>query len=332
MNIVGATLDSGWVVESQVSQAADATGGNFSLCFVVRRGEETAFMKAIDYVRALKSDNPAQTLNVLTQEFLFEQSILEQCGDRRLRRVVRAVDQGVVKVNTELGETVVQYLILEKADKDLRRAISAGIEFAAKLRALHQAAVGVTQLHGIGVAHQDIKPSNVLIFDSSGVKVGDLGCASDQNRPRARDGNAVAGDPWYAPPDLLYGVVEPDWEVRRMGCDAYLVGSLAYSLFTRVGITKAMVARLPQAVRSGQWRFSEVLPFWKSAFEDCIRELRGLVGPKFEDLIAVVRELCDPDPVSRRANMGEVGGPLGKYIARLDILAKRAELSVRQST
>lgn len=53
-------------------------------------------------------------------------------------------------------------------------------------------------LHGLDIAHQDLKPSNVL---------------------------PIAGDPTYAPPELLYNYVPADWNVRRYACDVYLLGA-----------------------------------------------------------------------------------------------------------
>ena len=43
---------------------------------------------------------------------------------------------------------------------------------------MHHIATGLFQLHSAAVAHQDLKPSNVLVFDHSISKVADLGSAS----------------------------------------------------------------------------------------------------------------------------------------------------------
>ena len=50
-------------------------------------------------------------------------------------------------------------------------------------RTLHHIAVGLQQLHGEGIAHQDLKPSNVLFFETFGAKLADLGCADTLKNP-----------------------------------------------------------------------------------------------------------------------------------------------------
>ncbi len=58
----------------------------------------------------------------------------------------------------------VQYSIFEMADCDTPTYmdVSVKLDLAWTVRMLHQAAVGLQQLHGIGIAPQDLKPSNVL--------------------------------------------------------------------------------------------------------------------------------------------------------------------------
>lgn len=64
------------------------------------------------------------------------------------------------------GFTKVFYLIFELADGDIRRhlAVQESLDLAFVLRTLHHVAVGLDQLHRADIAHQDLKPSNVLIY------------------------------------------------------------------------------------------------------------------------------------------------------------------------
>jgi serine/threonine protein kinase len=98
-------------------------------------------------------------------------------------RVVQSIDFGHVVVDhTDLGR--VDYLILEIADGDVRSFLSTcnKIELAWKLRALHHIATGIHQLHAADIAHQDVKPSNVLVLGATISKIADLG----SSRPHAR--------------------------------------------------------------------------------------------------------------------------------------------------
>jgi serine/threonine protein kinase len=103
-------------------------------------------------------------------------------------------------------------------------------ELAWKLRALHHITTGLKQLHGSDVVHQDLKPSNVVVFDSGSdnqtSKLADLGRASRSNAHCPFDELPWAGDVNYAPPEVFYSFYEVDWHKRRIASDMYLLGSL----------------------------------------------------------------------------------------------------------
>src|SRR5262249_27237780 len=128
---------------------------------------------------------------------------------------------------------------LELADSgDVRKYLDVAARFdsAWVLRSLHHVATGLRQLHSAGIAHQDVKPSNVLVFDAKISKVADLGRASSQGESPPHEDHHIAGDPEYAPPELCYHHVVPDWNQRRLGCDAYLLGSMVVFFFGRCSV------------------------------------------------------------------------------------------------
>ena len=65
------------------------------------------------------------------------------------------------------------YIVFELASGDIRAEIERlpNFDLAWCLRSLHNATVGVQQLHSKDIAHQDIKPSNVLVFGMDGSKL-----------------------------------------------------------------------------------------------------------------------------------------------------------------
>jgi hypothetical protein len=144
----GLVLNNGWTVGKPVIRTSAQTGGCFSCAYQVTRADgEIAFLKAMDFTAALKEPDPAKALNELTSAFLFERNILEECADRKMSRIVRAIDGGI----TSVGGSGVQYLIFEEAKGgDLRKHLdSVGrIDLAWTLTCIHNICVGVRQLNG----------------------------------------------------------------------------------------------------------------------------------------------------------------------------------------
>jgi eukaryotic-like serine/threonine-protein kinase len=204
------------------------------------------------------------------------------------------------------------------------------------LRTLHHVSNGLRQLHGAEVAHQDVKPSNVMTFGVGGAKIGDLGRATDHARAMPHDDHAIAGAKPYAPPELLYRETASDWGTRRAACDVYLLGSLAVFLFIGVGTTARMMMEIPPALRpptlggaySGSYQ--DVLPQVRSAFAAAMEEFDAAVPEGLRaELGVIVRQLCDPEPTKRGDPRNRIGHhnpfSLEQFVSRFDRLARRSE-------
>jgi serine/threonine protein kinase len=306
----------------------------------VSRNGEHAFLKALDYSLALQQEDPVAALQELAAAYLHERRLLERCTAERLSHVVMALDFGEVEVPGQGLLSRVQYLILERADGDVRAHLDTldALDMAWSLRSLHHVAVGLQQLHRRNIYHQDTKPSNVLVFPDGDRKIGDLGRATRQGYAAAHDTFVVPGDPTYAPPELLYGYVLPDESRRRMACDMYLLGSLLVFFFVRIGMTPAWGAGLHKSLYPASWqgRFDEVLPHVRDAFDNAVRQVSEQIPPTFrERLTLIIRELCDPDPIMRGDPRARARNQnpysLERYVSRLDRLAKEAELQLKRS-
>jgi len=334
------TLAGGWRVTERLARKPGHTGGFFSVSYrVIGPDGAPAFLKALDIEAALQQahDIPL-ALQVMTQAYLFEVNVLEMTGARRLSRVVQSRGHGEVQAQGPRGVERVNYLVFEIADGDVRDALDAAeqLDDAWKLRMLHHAATGTRQLHDNGVAHQDLKPSNVLVFGGIASKVADLGCASVQGTASPRDNEEIAGDWTYAPPELLYGELSSDWRVRRFACDLYQLGSLAVFLFTGQNVTSLLMSCLAKEHRPGQWGdgYLEVLPFIRAAYDEVMEEFAASCPTSVRDeLVQRVRELCDPDVALRGhpLNRAGRGNPysLERYVASFDLLAGKVEVHLR---
>jgi len=354
---VGTKLEGGWTVESPLGWSFDdkgkparpagdnGSGGNFSVGYVVKRGDQTAFLKAIDLSRAMKA-KPGDMLNELKKIIdtaTFEQALCALCGERRMDRVVLALAAGEIVVGPNLQDRV-PYIIFELADGDVRRRmrlVNENVRAAWIFSALQNAAVGLRQLHSAKIAHQDVKPSNLLQFEKQNVfKVGDVGRAIQEGVAVPRAEYGIAGDPSYAPPELLYGHYVPDWNTRRVGCDLFMFGSLIAFFFLGQGITPMLMSRIDAAHlprrAGGEWQgfYADVLPIVQRAFSSVLEELELVAPKKFKDeIVASVRQLCEPDPALRGhpRNRTENQFDLSRYVSQFDLLAKHAAIAGRNA-
>lgn len=341
----GLSLEGGWRVVDQLPRGQTDTGSNFSTGYIVESPTgQKYFLKAIDFSAALHDADPARRLQELTEAFNLERDILNL--SKRLSCVVTAIKDGTVVLGAggSAASSVVQYLILELAEDNLRRmaVLSKRLPMSLALKALHNIANGLRQLHQRQIAHQDMKPSNVLKFDGQQFKVGDLGRASIKGRAAPHDHNHVAGDPAYAPPELLYGQVDREFVVRRIGADIYLLGSLAAFLITGTPMTALIISEVDPNARPKEWRgtYEQVLPQVQLAFaramDKVAREIQA-EAPYREELLLCIKQLCEPD-VSKRGHpttrfiMADGGNvyDLERYLSVLDRLAFKAHIFEQQ--
>lgn len=333
--LTGLKLEGGWNVISPAPKEKNSTGGYFSKGYFVENDDgRKAFLKALDISRALREDDPALALQSLTEAFNFERDVLIKCKDERLDHIVLAIDSGTVRFENAFDGGAVQYLIFELADGDVRKqsTINERFNVAWSLRSLHNIAVGLQQLHSHGIAHQDLKPSNVLVFGGKTSKISDFGRAAYKGHTPPHEGSDIAGDLSYAPPELFYGYVDPEWNNRRFGCDAYLMGSMALYFYLGVGATVFLFNELPEDFASHKWKgsFDEVLPYLHDAFQRVLEKYRSALPISVQDeLIEIVSQLCTPDPRLRghpknRHNQHS----MERYISKLNLLARKAELGI----
>lgn len=332
----GLTLEGGWKVTRHLQPGPEATGGCFSEQYEVEHPDgRRGFLKALDFARTLRgAADPAAALEPLILAFNFERALLARCRDKKLDRIVVAISDGTVRLN-DTSDGVVQYLIFELADGDLRRqaAHSTRFDVAWKLRALHHMATGLRQLHSQKAVHQDLKPSNVLVFGGKTSKLADLGRAAWQGTAPPHEDAVPPGDPGYSPPEFLFGHLEPDWTKRRVGCDLYHLGSMLTFCFTGVGMTALLITEMRKQARDWRPPYADALPYLREAFENTLETIAPSFPEGFRsDLLQVVRQLCDPDPNRRgdaRARLGSLSQfGLDRFVSLFDRLARRAEMGI----
>jgi serine/threonine protein kinase len=333
----GLVLPGGWKVGARQERTDN---GTYSVGYRVERNGQRAFLKALDFSKAESAPDFPRALQALVEAYNFERNLLNTCLSRKMDRVIAPLEDGQCRVDdSPFGQ--VSYLILEGAERDVRAHLRFGgqVDRAWKLRSLHHVATGLSQLHGANIAHQDIKPSNVVVFEGITSKIADLGRAALKGTHGPADDEPCAGERSYAPPELLYGYVDPEWNRRRFGTDAYLLGSMVFFFFSGLNATAHMLHNLaPEFHPPPRWAgtYDAVLPYIRDAFGRSAKIFADGLSEEIRDpLVQAVGQLCDPD-LSLRGHPRNRGGSgnqysLERYVATLNVLATKAEIELARS-
>jgi serine/threonine protein kinase len=337
--LVGLTLLDSWVVIEKVAFDKGDTGRSRSCCYMaVDDDRRQAFVKAFNF-EILDLAGETEELQKQLAEYHNERKIHEHCSN--LRRVTRIYGHG----HKVIDGKAVHYIVCESGDVSLRRSQPPGdssIPASERLIALRQVTSALIQLHRLRVAHQDIKPSNVVNFSKDQiVKITDLGSASCSELPSPpHDEEPYVGQVNYVPYELLYSrSVEPNWYRRRIGCDVYLLGNLIFTSFTGVSLTSAVLHGIPESLRHTEFsaEYDEVLPDLITQHDLIVPCFLSETTPEYirNEIIDLVQRLCHPDPMRRGVGRGVVESDRAFDLQRcegvLDRLAKKAGIYERRA-
>ncbi len=333
LDLKGKTTPAGWLIGDPVSFAADHTGGYFSNCHYVSRDGQRAFLKALD----IEKFDITQLMGVMSG-FQYESDLLGVCKDKRLNRVVQVLESDKIERDPTASAVLryVPFLVFELADGDIRNTVdvSASVTNQWRFYVLHQTTLALLQLHGQSIAHQDLKPSNVLVFPDARLKLGDLGRSSLRGFPAPHDSLPRPGAANYAPFEQRYGDVPSDWVERRLSSDVFHLGSLAVFAFTNICLPEYVMGKLADPYRPENWGapYAEVMPYIQAALTQSIHEIADDFPDQFRnDLVALVLDLCHPESARRGRSDDKSKASVGllwlqRYASRFDILEKTARV------
>jgi serine/threonine-protein kinase 11 len=153
---------------------------------------------------------------------------------RRLLEVLHRPDNNTV------------YLVLEYAASSLKGHVLSE-PIAAAIFA--QVVSGLRHLHSVGIVHQDVKPSNILVTDAGEAKIADFGIG--HTFASAHD---VIGTPAYQPPEILEESTLRDpvkEDVWSLGVTLYetMFGSLPFggdNVFEIIEAAKKFDLKMPE--------------------------------------------------------------------------------------
>ncbi len=324
-----------WLVIEKRKKTPDDDSGYWSTCYTVKNEKgELAFLKAYNYVYAFgRRSASADTLKFMTENYTYERNLLKFCSDYRMRRVVTAIDSGEY---SEPGELIpVPYLVFEIAQGNLKiyQALK-NPDLAWKLKSFHGSLVGLSQLHRAKIVHQDIKPSNILIFGESVSKITDLGCATQFNNESNWATDEHCGDLRYAPIELLYGYFSPNWDTRRFGADLFMMGGLLTYIVTDSNFLALLHQKLPEGHKHNNFggTFEQATPFLMKAYYETLEQIRNLIPEEIRaDLLGIIAELSHPVPEVRgnpqrlrKIRIRHEQYSLQRYVSVMDRISKKA--------
>lgn len=342
-SLQGTVINSNWFVKAKIERDVNQSGSNFSVGYIVEREEKDYFLKAFDLAgfMAISGGNTdiMTVLNEMTNAYLYEKELSKHCQEKHVTKVSFVIEDGVEIVNGYTLGTV-PYLIFELANGDIRKTVdfSNGLSYIWRLKSLHDIATGLKQLHTINVSHQDLKPSNILVFDSTS-KICDLGrsVCSDINGPY--NGLAFTGDHNYSPPEIWYRFYEPDWKKRSYAIDCYMLGSLVVFYFSGVSMSALLTRHIPTNFRAENWNgaYSDITPYLENAFAMALKEFSLNIKEEElqSELSILVEHLCNPFPEKRGhpKNISAKGNnyEMERFISKLNILRYKAETNFNGS-
>lgn len=334
--LVGLTLLGEWEVVDRVRRNIVRSGEPRTSCYRAQNAKgEQAFVKAFDFWHEDVAGDP-MSLERMVREFNHEHNVHVMCKDKRLARVTRIYDAGKVLVDGY----AVHFLVCEYAPQSLGEALPPGDETVPawqRFDALRRVAAGLVQLHGVDIAHQDIKPSNAVAYDCGNVKVTDLGSSSCRSLPPApHDDFTLCGQPNYAPYELLYDHVG-NWMQRRIGCDMFLMGNLAYTSFAGHSITNVVLGSIAEELRhtSRTADFQLALPYLIEMHNENVPLFLRETVPAvvLDDLTRLILSMCHPDPTQRGAGLNgknaAVQYSLQRCVTLFDLMARKCRLRLQ---
>jgi len=327
-DLMGVELNGRWIVGERDMKRPGESGRNFCLCYTVTEkghSEQPYFLKALDFYRPLaNSKNIVADLLPLLERFHFEQRVLDAC--KGSDRVVTAIDSGQY---TPPGEKIpIPFLVFELGTGDMNRHLASNaVDFTWKIQAFHHIATAIRYIHGRDIAHQDLKPSNVVVFQKHS-SVADFGRASWKGVAGPFDHEVFPGDPSYMPPEFRYGWTVESFERRRFGADVYMLGAMGVFLFTGLHLNVIVEANLADEYKPSRWKedYQKVLVYYRDAFYRALDDIKARLPANnvSEELTHIFTWLCEPDPMKRGfIRFGKVEPTdysLDRLVSRLDYL------------
>jgi HAMP domain-containing protein len=198
--------------------------GRYEIQGVLGRGGMGVVYRAHD-----RDLDDAVAIKTLRGEALSADPTLLDRFKQEIRLARRITHPNILRTH-DLGETGgLRYLSMEFVKGlTLKQLIEAGdiLPTPVALRIAKQICAGLAAAHEVGVIHRDIKPQNILIESTGGLKIMDFGIARLQEERGMTAEGTVVGTPDYMSPEQARG------HALDFRSDIYSTGVVLYEVFT----------------------------------------------------------------------------------------------------
>jgi eukaryotic-like serine/threonine-protein kinase len=206
--------------------AGSVFAGRYDIQSVLGQGGMGIVYKAHDRVL----DEPV-AIKLLRAEAVASDATLLDRFKQEIRLARKISHRNVLRTH-DIGETDgLRYISMEYVKGlTLKQLIESDrlLPKPAALRIAKQICAGLAAAHAVGVVHRDIKPQNIMIEPSGGLKIMDFGIARLAHEKGMTQTGTVVGTPDYMSPEQARG---GDLDVRS---DIYSLGVVLYELFCGV--------------------------------------------------------------------------------------------------
>ena len=264
-----------WVVEEQIG--AGAMGA-------VYRGHSVLSQSLRAAVKVLRQDEHPEARGRFLRE-------IETLARLDHRAIVRILGSGEDKQRRLL------YLVMELLEGEslANRLLREPVPLRTAVRWFHRLAQGLQHAHERGVAHRDVKPSNIMLLHSGEVRLVDFGIAVTEDGPPITQTGIVVGTFSYLAPEAFLEA-NPDLSL----CDQYSLAQVMCEVLTG----QAAFPR-PGGVEEGRWM---ALLARQKSDSQALDPGDGLPS----GLRAIIRRATQRDPSQRFESMGHLAQAIGE--------------------
>jgi serine/threonine protein kinase len=233
------------------------TIGKYRIVGQIGRGGAGIVYKAVDETLnrevAIKTLNPDLANTEVMKRFRAEATILAKLNHPQIATIFE-----LFRSETDLL-MVMEFVRGETLDKLSQRFGPLTPEGAAYL--IDQILSALEHAHRAGVVHRDMKPGNVMVTETGGVKIMDFGIARVRGAEQMTVDGRLMGTPAYMPPEQVLGQeVDGRADLYAVGVVFYrlLTGALPFTADTALAMLQQQILETPVALL----RHREGLPDW----------------------------------------------------------------------